>query len=480
MYSGAAAVSLAQVAEQACVFARNIVLARLLGPDNMGVAATLAVTLSALEMTSNLAADRLLLQAKDGDEPGLQAAAQLVEALRGILCAVLIFALAGPIAGLFGVPEATGAYRWLAVVPILRGLVHLDAKRLVRGHKYAPLIAVDLGSQALATAAAWPLARATGDYTAALWLIIGQVTAYTAISHLVASRRYSWRMTASAWSRMLSFGWPLLINGLLMFGIFQGDRLIVGVFYDMTTLGVYSVAFSLAMLPTMMLARIATTMTLPTLSRSAENMPQFEKRYRLATSVIVTLASAYMCLLVAAGGAIMRSVYGVEYAAGGPLLSVLAGMQALRMLRIVPTIGAMAFGDTQNSMVANIWRTAAIPLALLTAALGAPVLLVAMAGVVGELLANVVSIHRLARRQGIVVRSSAPGLAVLIGLSGGFALAQGDPLAPWGPWVQIVGAAAVSALAGVATAAALRPVREELTTLIARFRAGRTMKVDSA
>lgn len=479
IFAGAAAMSVAQVAEQACVFARNLILARLLGPDNMGVAATLAVTLSLLEMTSDLAADRLLLQAEDGDEPGLQAAAQVVEFVRGALIAAVIVALAGPIARLFGVPEAAWAYRLLGLAPLLRGLVHLDAKRLVRIHRYRPLIMIDLGSQALAMAIAWPLAHATGDYFAALWVIIAQVGAYALISHLVAARRYSWGMTRDAWRRIVAFGWPLLINGLLMFGIFQGDRLIVGVFYDMGTLGVFSVAFALAMMPTMMAARIATPLVLPSLARSRDNPAQFGRRYGVAMEVVSVLTSAYLCLVIGAGGAIMGGLYGEEYRGGGPYLAVLAGMQALRIIRIVPTLGAMAMGDTRNAPLANLWRLMSLPGALAAAALGAPVVWVIVAGIGGELLATAASMVRLSRLQSVPLRTAWPVMGVSVGLVAGLASFGLHPLSVWGDWGIIGAVAGVTVFAALGTAAIMPRLRAEMALAIAHRARRGPMGVDS-
>lgn len=480
IFAGAAAMSAAQVAEQACVFARNLILARLLGPDNMGVAATLAVTLSLLEMTSDLAADRLLLQAKDGDEAELQSAAQAVEFARGVLIAAAIVALAGPIARLFDVPDAVWAYRLLGLAPLLRGLVHLDAKRLVRSHRYQPLIMVDLGSQALAMAVAWPLARATGDYSAALWVIIAQVSGYAAISHLVAARRYSWGMTRAAWTRIVAFGWPLLVNGLLMFAIFQGDRLIVGVFYNMETLGVFSVAFALAMMPTMMAARIATPLVLPSLAKSYENPAQFERRYGLAMELATVVTSAYLCLVIGSCGAIMGGLYGEEYRVGGPYLAVLAGMQAFRIVRIVPTLGAMAMGDTRNALLANLWRLLALPGAIAAAALGAPVVWLIVAGIGGELLATVASIARLSRRQGVSIRAALPILGSGVGLAAGLASLRLQPLAVWGDWGVMSAVAGITGAVALGTAAIMPRLRGELSLAIAYRARRRPMGVDSA
>ena len=53
-------------------FARNIVIARLVSVEDLGIAGTFATAMAIIEMLSYFALDRLLVQAPDGEEPVLQ------------------------------------------------------------------------------------------------------------------------------------------------------------------------------------------------------------------------------------------------------------------------------------------------------------------------------------------------------------------------------------------------------------------------
>src|ERR1017187_1787789 len=101
--NGGLSLALGQAASQACSFIRSIIVARLLSPENFGVAAIFATLLSLLEMVSNLSSSVLIVQAGDGDEPALQNHAQLTLAARGVWNALLFLALAGPVSQLFGI-----------------------------------------------------------------------------------------------------------------------------------------------------------------------------------------------------------------------------------------------------------------------------------------------------------------------------------------------------------------------------------------
>jgi len=64
-----------------------------------------------------------------------------------------------------------------------------------------------------------------------------------------------------------------------MFGIFHGDRIIVGTWYSMGELGVYAVAFALLQAPKMLITRGAAALMLPLLSSAQDDHKLFCQRY---------------------------------------------------------------------------------------------------------------------------------------------------------------------------------------------------------
>lgn len=395
-----------QAAVQALAFLRNVILARLLTAADFGIASIFAMTYALLEMVSNLAAETLLVQAPDGDDPPFQATAQLIQAVRGTINAGVLLLLSKPIALLFGVPQARWAFACLALFPLLKGFAHLDTSRLQRYMKFEPSILVNLVPAVLVTLLAYPLGRWLKDYRAMLWIVVLQVAAMVVVSHFVAQRRYAWTWNPEYAKRVFKFGWPLLINGVLMYLIFQGDRFVIGTAHQLfprsnftlTDLGVYSVAFSLTMAPSLLVANVASTLFLPVLSQVQKDRPQLERRY-FGCAQVVALASALISIpLIVAGGPMVMLVYGKKYAAAAAFIGWLAAMQFLRTTRVAPTLAAMSLGDTENAMYSNIARTSAFLGILLVAALGGGMGSVAACGFFGELLALAVCVGRLRRR----------------------------------------------------------------------------------
>ena len=167
---------------------RNVVIARLLSVDDFGIASTFAITMALIEMASNIALNRLIIQSKDGDNPILQSTLHTIQFGRGIFGGIILFLIAHPLALLFGIPEVAWAYQVLAIVPFLRGLAHLDMFRMQREMLFKPMITVELAAQGVATLAAIPLALWLGDYSAMLFAILLQQFVYLVVSHLVAEQ----------------------------------------------------------------------------------------------------------------------------------------------------------------------------------------------------------------------------------------------------------------------------------------------------
>ncbi len=403
---GGSILTVGQVIAQLLMFVRNIILARMLTPEDMGIAATFAITISLLEMSSNLGVEMLLVQAPDGDDPQLQAVSHLFQVCRGLLMGAIILALAPIIARMFDTPQAVWAFQYVAIVPVLQGFMHLDWKRVQRNLTFIPSVIVEIAPQAIITLAAWPLVIWLGDYSAILWLVIIQALMMLLASHIVAKRNYQVTWNRVSASRLLAFGWPLLINGLLMFGVFQGDRLIVGTAYSMAELGVFSVAFALVMMIAMTLAKLASALLLPLFSRVQAEQETLRRYFRLSVQILALIGGLVALPLILIGGDLIVIIYGEQYTSATEFIAWMGVLLAIRTFRLGPTLAAMAKGDTKNSMIANMFRTIGVLLAVVAAWLALPIASIIICGIVGEILALMAAVWRLLRLHGMPVSDS--------------------------------------------------------------------------
>ena len=185
----------------------------------------------------------------------MQATLQTMQMLRGVLLALLLLVTAGPLARFMSVPEVAWGFQLMALIPLFQGLMHFDVARAQRDMDFRPLIKVILGAECATLLLIYPLFLVFGDYRTALFALLLQQVLMLAISHVLAERRYRLAFDRAMLMRAFVFGWPLMLDAILMFGIFQGDRLIVANRLGVTDLGLYSLAFMLTFIATTVLAK---------------------------------------------------------------------------------------------------------------------------------------------------------------------------------------------------------------------------------
>ncbi len=388
---------------------RNIIVARLVSPEDFGIAALFGMTVSFLEMISNLAVDTLLVQSPYGEKPRFQQTSQLMMAVRGFGVAFIILVFSGAIAYLFDVQTATWAFQILAVVPLIRGLAHQDISRFQRHLNFKPSMVVEISSQFISVLLAWPLALWLRDYSAILYLILIQTFARTIISHIVSERSYTWGWEPIHAREIISFGWPLLINGLLLFLIMQGDRFVIGAAdnlfsretYSKAQLGFYSAAFVLSSAVTEGVASIIGPIMLPLLARAQDVEVQFKKRSLFCIQIVAFILNPIAIFFILMGGWFLVLAYGDQYVAAAPLIAWIGVTQSIRLFRVASATIALSKGDSPNMTISNTFRAFSFILAFVFAAKSAGIVWIAISGLIGELFAILASIGMLRYRLAI-------------------------------------------------------------------------------
>jgi O-antigen/teichoic acid export membrane protein len=408
-----------QIIAEGAVLLRNIFLARMLGPEQMGLAVMLAITLRCLEMFSYLAADRLLVQARDGNTSRFQANAHGLEVARGLLSGIALCTLAYPAAIAFGHPDTAWAFAALGLVPVLRGFSHMDYRRLQRDLKFGPTFKVESLANIIGTLSVWPAWVLTGDFSALVWVSLTQAIAHFSLSHIFARRRYCLRFDRVYIMRMLQFGWPMLLNSLLMFGVFQGDRLVVAFSVSAEELSRYALALQLGLMPTLIVARASLSLLLPLLAKQQDHRLVFLGIYQQAMLVLVLFACLFILGYTLFGNQIISLIFGAEFSIPEAVLAWLGYGLAIRIVRVGPSTAALALGDSRTLMQANLLRLGGLVLTVWVGLTGMGLAYIAAAAALGETAALIAGLLILFYRQGVA--TSLPVLVSIASLVGVFA-----------------------------------------------------------
>ena len=394
------------------MLARNLIVARLVSVEDYGIAATFAISMAIVEMMTTLGLQQLIVQETKGNDPKFQDGLQGFHLARSLLAGLVLYLLAGPIAAFLGIPEVAWAYELLALVPVLNGLMHFDNFRMTRQMRYLPSILTVTVPALVSVLLIWPLFQLYGDYRVMLYAVLAQGVMGLVTSHLVAERRYGLSLDMGIVRQAFRFGWPLLLNNIMMFAVFHGEKLIVGRELGMAALAIFAMGFSLTLTPALLIAKTLQSFFLPQLSAAKEDRAAFT-HLGLATLQSHLLAGALLVVaVVLLGEPLVRVLLGPKYE---PLIALLVWLSIVQGLRVVKGGGSatsLAMAQTENAMAANVARVLFLPLAWYVAATGGELLLVVWIAIAGEFI-GVVTAYLLGRlRMALPIGPMVPALAV--------------------------------------------------------------------
>ena len=380
---------------------RNLIVARLVSPENYGIASSFAVSMSIVEMLSFLGLQQLMVVDKDGDQPHFQAAMHGFQAIRGAFSCVMLYLIARPYAAYLHIEEVTWAYQLLALVQLINGFQHYDPHRLRRHMNFRPMVLTNAVPPLIAVLVLWPLALFYGDYRIMLASIFVQAFAMVAVSHLTAERRYQMAFDPALMKRATMFGWPLLLNGVLMFGVFNGERLIVGRELGMGQFAFFSMAFTLTLTPTLVLATSCQSLFLPQLTKLLDQHEAFQRLsdVTMESSLVIGLALVIGTSLI--GGPLAHLLTGPKYASILAILVPMSVMQAVRVAKTGSAIIALAVGKSGNAMIGNSVRVASLPVSWWVAHKTGDVLTIIWVALVAEILGYLLAMYLAARRANV-------------------------------------------------------------------------------
>lgn len=383
---------------------RNLIVARLVSPENYGIASTFAMSMSIVEMLSYLGLNQLMVVDKDGDDPKFQAAMQGFQVLRGLFSSIVLFMIAYPYAAFLGVERVAWSYEVLALVPLINGFQHYDPHRQRRHLNFTPSVLASSIPAVVSVLTLWPLALMFGDYRIMLFALFAQAIAMVATTHLTAKRPYRLTLDLTLMKRATKFGWPLLLDGALIFGAFNGERMIVLRELGVSQFAFFTMAFTLTQTPTIVLANSFQSLFLPNLSSVKDDPAAFQRLSVASVESSLTIAVLLILGTSLIGGPLVYALTGPKYISILLILVPLAILQAIRVAKNGGNTVALACGKTSLSMMGNLVRVASLPISWWIAVTTGNVLAIVWTVCLAEILAFVLSVWLMRRWTGVKLR----------------------------------------------------------------------------
>lgn len=243
-------------------------LARFLGPAEFGLVAMAMAAVFVVEALFELPMAAALIRVPTLTSDMLHTAFTL-SLLRGIAIALLLLAVAWPLAAFNDEPRLKALLAVLALAPALRGLVSPRMVEFARAFNFRPDAVMELSGKATAFIASVVIAIATRSYWAIAAATVCGPLVSTLLSYYIAPLRP--RLTFSQWWHFSSLiGWNFLsqLGSALNWQI---DRLILPRLSTDTMFGQYAMGKQLSEIPIQALIQPLGRPTMAALATAGEN-----------------------------------------------------------------------------------------------------------------------------------------------------------------------------------------------------------------
>jgi O-antigen/teichoic acid export membrane protein len=307
-------------------FANNLVLTRLLVPEFFGLMTIVNTVRIGLSLFSDIGIGQNIVKSKRGEEPEFLDTAWTLQILRGFFLWFLCVVFAIPVARFYNESLLIWLMPIAGLTSVFYGFKSTKLYILERNIDQKKYMLFEISSQilGLAVMVIWALINPSVFALA----VGGLVTpiAMTAGSHWLLpgeSNRLRWDKDAVA--EIFSFGKWIFLSTAMIFLAEQSDRLILGKLFDLSLLGVYTIAFTLANMPREVIKMVSHRVIFPVVSRQAE-LPRSSLREKILQKrrLILLGLAVGLAVLATVGDLVIAFLYDDRYVQATWMMPILS------------------------------------------------------------------------------------------------------------------------------------------------------------
>jgi O-antigen/teichoic acid export membrane protein len=324
-----------------------VAVARMLTPEEYGLAALALVFASLVMVFSDLALGAALVQRKNLSAVDRDTAFW-VTALSGVVFTILGVALAGPIAGLYGEPAAAPLLAVLSGTFLVAALGAPHQSLMLRDMDFKrvemlPMIGALAGGVGAVTLAAGG---------AGAWAIIAQHVIATIVTTLLVWVRSPWRprfaFSGASLRDLGGFSIYMLGHRMLYYLQMNGDRFLIGRFLSTSALGVYAVAYNTMLVPASKIGGPLQRVFSPAFSRIQDEPERIAATWARVTRIMAAVCVPALAGLVVVAPDFVPLVLGEHWREAVPVVQILAWVGIVQALQALNSDILMARDRTRT------------------------------------------------------------------------------------------------------------------------------------
>ena len=306
----------------------QIVMARLLAPEQFGALAIMLVFVNMGNVIVQSGLNTALIQRSDITDEDYSTVFWMSCFVSAVLFTA-IFVASPAIARFYSMPDLISPLRALALIYIINALNSVQVAKVTRDMEMRKLFASTLVSAVISGL----LGICFAIWGAELWALVIQQVAYQAVSCLALFVMVDWKPSftfqVARAKEMLRFGWRLLVSGLLDQGYQSLSDLIIGRQFSSQQLGFVSQGKKYPLAVGSLLDGAIQPVMLSAVSRVQEDIDRVKRLVRRALKTSTYLIVPAMTLFACVAPSLVPLLLGNQWADSVPFMQVYCFVYAL-------------------------------------------------------------------------------------------------------------------------------------------------------
>lgn len=332
---------------------RNVVLARLLAPEDFGLFGIVLVIISILDRFSNAGLHSAVVQKKEGVGEYLDTV-WTIQALRGFALGLGLLLSAPLLASFFEEPQVVPLLQVLGVALFLSGLYNPGMLHFRRELDVKPQFIQRFGGTMVDLTVSIILAfMLRSAWALMLGLVAGGLTRIV-LSYWIHPYRPRFSIDWQRAREMMGFGRWVFLNNLLFFLAYRGDNLVIGKLLGTHALGIYMLGYSIAEVVTAEIGNVLGGVAFPAYSRIQEEAERLRRAYLATIEFVASITIPCAVVLFLFAEPITSVVLGSGWMQVATILPLLAVAGSARALVLTGTAAFYAVGRPLLSFWMNL------------------------------------------------------------------------------------------------------------------------------
>ncbi|MDY7080686.1 MAG: MOP flippase family protein [Chloroflexota bacterium] len=309
---GVAWVGISRVVSQGFQWIVNVVLARLLFPEDFGILGMATVFTGLIATVNELGLSAAVIQRKDLEDRHLNAAFWA-----SVMMGIVLWAIAAAVSPLVATFYRAQLVQLVIVISALGFVIGplsvVHRATLDRTLAFNKLAAVEIGGILLGGISSLALALLGWG----VWsLVVGNLlreAGMVIVSWYVNRWRPAWRFDLSSFRDLFRFGGNVAGTRVVNYATANVDYLLIGRLLGATQFGYYSMAYQLITWPLRHISFLVTKVTFPAFSSIQDDVPRLRRGYLKSVSYISLITFPMLAGLIAVAPEFIRTVYTTKW-----------------------------------------------------------------------------------------------------------------------------------------------------------------------